>query len=154
MDLVCQPNEKGTLCLDLDLNCPIADTFEAEFESSMKAAKCEQGTRAPEHFGCMCTETPIGNAPEKQTKTRTKCKEGRKRGRRVGGGTAEARAARRCTCVTPAFRDDKQGCEAKAGLSHAARSCHKNPSEAQSTLIIRAANGDGYWKDGLLPLRT
>lgn len=83
-----------------------------------------------------------------------KRKEGRKRGRRVGGGTGETRAARRCTRVTPAFIDENQGYEAKVGFSHAARSCHKNQSEAQSTLIILAANEDGYWKEGRLPLHT
>lgn len=102
----------------------------------------------------MCIETPTDNMPEKQTRTRMKCKEGRKRGRRVGEGTGEARAARWCTRVTPAFRDENQGCEAKAGFSHAARSCHKNQSEARSTLIILAANEDGYWIDGRLPLHT
>lgn len=116
--------------LDLDLNCPTADSFEAEFESNIKAAKCEQGTRAPEQFDCLCTETPAGNAPEKQTKTRMKCKEGRKRGRRVQGGTGEAETTRRCTRVTPALRDEKLGCEAKASLSHAARSCHKKPKRS------------------------
>lgn len=41
---MCQPNEKGTLCLNLDLNCPTVDSFEAKFESNIEVAKCEQGT--------------------------------------------------------------------------------------------------------------